>query len=166
MLEQAVLIARDMNEPEKIVGFAERGALLYRQNGSPESAGQLLEKAAKILDATNKFPDECLDLYMKAGDTVANEDRQKEAPEYYGKAARILAKSKKYDECAKVLRQAIALQQEAGSARSCSAFASALVLVNLAREDSVAATKAFNEFQGYIEQDPRQALQQVIVVKC
>jgi hypothetical protein len=31
MLEQAVLLARDMNQFDKIGGFAERGALLYRQ---------------------------------------------------------------------------------------------------------------------------------------
>ena len=31
MLEQAVLLARDMQQFDKIGGFAERGALLYRQ---------------------------------------------------------------------------------------------------------------------------------------
>jgi hypothetical protein len=31
MLEQAVLISRDMQQLDKIGGFAERGALLYRQ---------------------------------------------------------------------------------------------------------------------------------------
>ena len=31
MLEQAVLLCRDMNQFDKIGGFAERGALLYRQ---------------------------------------------------------------------------------------------------------------------------------------
>jgi len=34
MLEQAVLLCRDMNQFDKIGGFAERGALLYRQGKS------------------------------------------------------------------------------------------------------------------------------------
>jgi hypothetical protein len=34
MLEQAVLISRDMQQFDKIGGFAERGALLYRQGKS------------------------------------------------------------------------------------------------------------------------------------
>ena len=32
-----------------VVKYAERGALLYRQDGSNESAAQLLEKACKIV---------------------------------------------------------------------------------------------------------------------
>ena len=55
--------------------------------GNPESAAQLLEKAAKLLEA--KFPDEALALYTKAADTVGNEDRPKEASEYLAKVAKL-----------------------------------------------------------------------------
>merc|ERR1719323_776428 len=49
MLEQAVLLSRDLGDLDGVVKFAERGALLFRQDGSNESAAQLLEKACKIV---------------------------------------------------------------------------------------------------------------------
>ncbi len=58
MLEQCVLICRDSNRLGQIAELAERGGLLYRQHGSPESAAQLLEKAAKILES--KDPVRCV----------------------------------------------------------------------------------------------------------
>ena len=55
--------------------------------GNPESAAQLLEKAAKLLET--KSPDEALALYSKAADTVGCEDRPKEASEYMAKVAKL-----------------------------------------------------------------------------
>jgi len=116
MLEQAVLLCRDMEQFDKLGGYAERGALLYRQGhldyfqsflllslvvqtlhfntmnlgGNPESAAQLLEKAAKLLEM--KFPEEALSLYSKAAETVGCEDRPKEASEYLSKVAKLQVK--------------------------------------------------------------------------
>ena len=53
MLEQAVLLSRDLDDMDGVVKYAERGALLYRQDGSNESAAQLLEKACKIVIRVN-----------------------------------------------------------------------------------------------------------------
>ena len=55
--------------------------------GNPESAAQLLEKAAKILES--KSPEEALSLYSKAAETVGTEDRPKEASEYMAKVAKL-----------------------------------------------------------------------------
>ena len=49
---------------------------LFRQHGSPESAAQLLEKAAKIIEP--KDPATALELYEKAAETVMTEDRPKQ----------------------------------------------------------------------------------------
>ena len=43
-------IARDQNQFDEVEDLASRGGLLYRQSGSPESAAQLLVRAAKILE--------------------------------------------------------------------------------------------------------------------
>ncbi len=87
MLEQSVLICRDSNRMGEIGDLAERGGLLYRQHGSPESAAQLLEKAAKILE--NKDSLRALELYEKAAETIMVEDRPKQAAEYLVKVGRL-----------------------------------------------------------------------------
>ena len=50
MLDQAVIVSRDMGKPEDIAKLAERGAMMYRQVNKPEAASTLLDKAAKILE--------------------------------------------------------------------------------------------------------------------
>ena len=75
--------------------YAERGGLLYRQNGNPEAAAQLLEKAAKILE--QKHPDRSLALYTHAAETVGTEGRDKEASELLTKVAKLQVKMKMWD---------------------------------------------------------------------
>ena len=86
---------RDTNQLDKIVDYAERGGLLYRQNGNPEAAAQLLEKAAKILE--QKHPDRSLSLYTHAAETVGTEGRDKEASELLTKVAKLQVKMKMWD---------------------------------------------------------------------
>ena len=87
MLDQAVLLSRDLNRMDDVVSYAERGALLFRQDGSNESAAQLLEKAAKIVESS--CPDKAIGIYTKAAETVGVEDRPREHAEYLSKAARL-----------------------------------------------------------------------------
>ena len=69
--------------------------MLYRQNGNPEAAAQLLEKAAKILEP--KHPDKALTLYIHAAETVGTEGRDKEAAEMLTKVAKLQVKQKMWD---------------------------------------------------------------------
>ena len=69
MLEQAVLVTRDMGKLEEIAKLAERGALMYRQVNKPEAASTLLDKAAKILEKDR--PEDATGLYEKAAETVS-----------------------------------------------------------------------------------------------
>lgn len=67
------------------------------------------------------------------------EDRPKQASEYLTKAARLLAKAKNYDDAASTINKAILLLQESGSTGTCGRLVAALVLIQLAKEDQVAA---------------------------
>ena len=87
MLDQAVLLSRDLNKLDDVVQYAERGALLLRQDGSNESAAQLLEKGAKIVETSS--PDKAVGIYLKAAETVGVEDRPRESADYVGRAARL-----------------------------------------------------------------------------
>jgi len=160
MLEQAVLICRDTNQLDKIVDYAERGGMLYRQNGNPEAAAQLLEKAAKILE--QKHPDKALTLYTHAAETVGTEGRDKEASELLTKVAKLQVKSKMWDKAKETIRQTIALQTEIGSTLLTGRLVGGLVLVELAREDTVAANKSFHELEGWCDADLRQGVRALL----
>ena len=66
-LEGALLVCREQGRLEEVVDLASRGGLLYRQAGSPESAAQMLAKAAKIVE--RETPERAVSLYEKAADT-------------------------------------------------------------------------------------------------
>lgn len=160
MLEQSVLICRDINRLEAIVDLAERGGLLYRQHGSPESASQLLEKAAKILET--KHPDQSLSLYAKAAETIMVEDRPKIAAEYMAKVARLQTKIGQYNEASESCKRCILLFQEAGFTNTSGRIVAGYVLLQLALEDSIAASKVYHDWGGHCDSDQRGALQMIL----
>ena len=67
-------MVRDLGQLEEVEVLAERGGLLYRQAGSPESAAQLMVRAAKLLEM--KDPGKAVGLYQKVRERgrVAAED--------------------------------------------------------------------------------------------
>lgn len=160
MLETTVLVCRDSGKLDEIPKVAERGGLLYRQHGSPESAAQLLEKAAKILEATDTKAS--LELYEKASETIMVEDRPKQAAELMAKVSRLQAKLKNWPGTIEALENTIKLFQESGNVNTAGRYATALVLVHVITEDVVAAAKSFNQWGGYCEPDQSQALNSII----
>merc|ERR1719323_429405 len=141
MLEQAVLLSRDLGDLDGVVRFAERGALLYRQDGSNESAAQLLEKACKIVESSN--PEQAIGLYIKAAETVCVEERPRESSEYMARAARLQVRCKKFDDAIETLQKTIVIQQSIDNAQAaCGRSAAGLVMVYLMKEDHIAAMKA------------------------
>jgi gamma-soluble NSF attachment protein len=101
------------------------------------------------------------------------EDSSRQATEYASKVARILVKLNMFDQAADSIRREIGLHQESEQTGAIGRLAVALVLVQLAREDCVAAEKAFKEWgnccdvqeiqtlesllQAYDEEDPELA---------
>uniref|UniRef100_A0A182WB39 Gamma-soluble NSF attachment protein n=1 Tax=Anopheles minimus TaxID=112268 RepID=A0A182WB39_9DIPT len=143
-LDQAILICKEMNNLGDIRKLAERSCNLYQQHGSPESGATVLDKAAKILEQTH--PEDALQLYKQAVDVVTIEDSTRQGAEYASKVARIMVKLGMYDQAADAIRREIGLHQQVGSDGAIGRLAVALVLVQLARGDYVAAEKAFKEW--------------------
>uniref|UniRef100_A0A182PHL0 Gamma-soluble NSF attachment protein n=1 Tax=Anopheles epiroticus TaxID=199890 RepID=A0A182PHL0_9DIPT len=143
-LDQAILICKEMNNLGEIRKLAERSCNLYQQHGSPESGATVLDKAAKILEQTH--PEDALQLYKQAVDVVTIEDSTRQGAEYASKVARIMVKLGMYDQAADAIRREIGLHQQVGSEGAIGRLAVALVLVQLARGDYVAAEKAFKEW--------------------
>uniref|UniRef100_A0A2M3ZIL5 Gamma-soluble NSF attachment protein n=1 Tax=Anopheles braziliensis TaxID=58242 RepID=A0A2M3ZIL5_9DIPT len=143
-IDQAILICKDMNSLGDIRKLAERACNLYQQHGSPESGATVLDKAAKILEQSH--PEDALQLYKQAVDVVTIEDSTRQGAEYASKVARIMVKLGMYDQAADAIRREIGLHQQVGSDGAIGRLAVALVLVQLARGDYVAAEKAFKEW--------------------
>ncbi|KXJ76616.1 hypothetical protein RP20_CCG009322 [Aedes albopictus] len=143
-LDQVILICKDMNNLAEVRKYAEKACNLYQQHGSPESGAATLDKAAKILEGTN--PEDALQLYKLAVDVATIEDSSRQGAEYASKVARIMVKLGMYDQAADAIRREIGLHQQVGSEAAIGRLAVALVLVQLARGDYVAAEKAFKEW--------------------
>lgn len=157
VLDQAVLLSRDLNDFEAVVSYAERGALLFRQDGSTESAAQLLEKAAKIVVATD--PEKAIGIYLKAADTVGLEDEPRKAIDHIAMAARLQVRCKKWDEAVVTLNKVLHIMSSLdGYAAVAGRNAAGLVMVQLMREDHIAATKAFEMYGGYCDHETQRAL--------
>ncbi|PNF17069.1 Gamma-soluble NSF attachment protein [Cryptotermes secundus] len=172
-IDQAVLVCKDLGDYRDVASLAERACNLYQQHGSPDSGSASLDKAAKLLESQR--PDQALRLYQRAADVVLIEDSQRQGAEFTSKIARLMVKLQMYDEAADALRREIGLHQQSENISAIGRLAVALVLVQLARGDTVAAEKAFKEWgnccdapevqtlemllQAFDEEDPQAARQ-------
>lgn len=159
-LDQVILIAKEIGNFSDVQEYAERACHLYQQHGSPESGASSLDKAAKILESTN--PEKALQLYQHACDVVMIEDSSRQGAEYISKVARIMVKLGMFDQAADAIRREIGLQQLSESYQAIGRLAVALVLVQLARGDTVAAEKAFKEWGNCCDVQEVQTLEMLL----
>ncbi|XP_072756248.1 gamma-soluble NSF attachment protein [Anoplolepis gracilipes] len=159
-IEQALLICKEMGDLSEVSKLAHSACSLFQQHGSPESGVTALDKAAKMLEATQ--PQQALELFKRAADIIMGEDSPRHAAEYMSKAARLLVKLQMYDEAADAIRREIGMYQEVKLWQSLGRLTVALVLVQLARGDQVAAEKAFKEWGNYCEPPEVQTLEMLL----
>ncbi|XP_046414884.1 gamma-soluble NSF attachment protein-like isoform X1 [Neodiprion virginianus] len=159
-MEQALLVCKELGNLTEVPKLAHSACSLYQQHGSPESGASVLDKAAKLLEATE--PAQALELYKRAADVVMSEDSPRQAAEYMSKVARILVKLKMYDQAADAIRREIGMHQQIDHTPSVGRLAVALVLVQLARGDQVAAEKAFKEWGNYCDVPEVQTLEMLL----
>ncbi|XP_032688760.1 gamma-soluble NSF attachment protein-like [Odontomachus brunneus] len=159
-IEQALLISKEMGDLSSVSKLAHSACSLFQQHGSPESGVTTLDKAAKMLEASQ--PEQALELFKRAADIVMGEDSPRHAAEYMSKAARLLVKLQRYDEAADAIRREIGMHQQIKHWQSIGRLTVALVLVQLARDDQVAAEKAFKEWGNYCEAPEVQTLETLL----
>jgi len=148
--DQAMLICKEMGQLEEVDDLASRGGLLYRQAGSPESASQMLVRAAKLLEV--KHPEKAISLYEKAADTVGTEDRPAEAGQHIEQAAKLTVRACQYDKAADLLSSALNMYSEAGAQGSMHGrVVLSFVIVQIKRGDCVAASKVWSQWGGWCD---------------
>ncbi|XP_011878533.1 PREDICTED: gamma-soluble NSF attachment protein-like [Vollenhovia emeryi] len=159
-IEQALLICKEMGDLSEVSKLAHSACSLFQQHGSPESGVTALDKAAKMLEATQ--PQQALELFKRAADIIMGEDSPRHAAEYMSKAARLLVRLQMYDEAADAIRREIGMYQDCKLWQSLGRLTVALVLVQLARGDQVAAEKAFKEWGNFCEPPEVQTLEMLL----
>ncbi|XP_037032410.1 gamma-soluble NSF attachment protein-like isoform X2 [Bradysia coprophila] len=158
--EQVILILKEQNNFGEIESLAHRACRLYQQQGSPEAAASALDKAAKIIE--NIHPEQALNLYQHAIEVVMIEDHSRQGAGYATKVSRIMVRLGMFDQAADALRREICLNQQTESYQAIGRLAVALVLVQLARGDSVAAEKAFKEWGNCCDANEVQTLEMLL----
>ncbi|KAJ8919765.1 hypothetical protein NQ315_006294 [Exocentrus adspersus] len=159
-LDQCVLICKELGDLREVASLAERAANMYQTHGSAESAAASLDKAAKILEA--QHPADALRLFQRAAEIAMIQDSSRQAAEYTSKVARLHVKLQQYDLAADALRRELGLHQQNESYQAAGRLTVALVLVQLARGDVVAAEKAFKEWGNYCEGPEVQTLEMLL----
>ncbi|KAF5288240.1 hypothetical protein FQA39_LY04008 [Lamprigera yunnana] len=159
-IDQAILICKELGDLREVTAFAERAANMYQNHGSADTAAASLDKAAKIME--QQYPEQALHLYLRAADVAMIQDSTRQATEYVSKISRIYVKLKQYDAAADSIRREIGLHQQNEAYQATGRLAVALVLVQLARADVVAAEKAFKEWGNYCEGPEVQTLEMLL----
>ncbi|KAJ8934739.1 hypothetical protein NQ318_022811 [Aromia moschata] len=159
-LDQCVLVCKELGDLREVASLAERAANMFQTHGSAESAAASLDKAAKILESHH--PADALRLFQRAAEISMIQDSSRQAAEYTSKVARLHVKLQQYDLAADAIRRELGLHQQNESYQATGRLTVALVLVQLARGDVVAAEKAFKEWGNYCEGPEVQTLETLL----
>ncbi|KAL3270745.1 hypothetical protein HHI36_021270 [Cryptolaemus montrouzieri] len=159
-LDQAILVCKELGDLKEVPQLADRAANMFQSHGSAESAASTLDKAAKILEA--QHPAEALQLFKRAADIALVQDSTRQAAEFMSKVARIHVKLKQFESAADAIRRELGLREQTESYQATGRLAVALVLVQIARGDIVAAEKAFKEWGNYCEAPEVQCLEMLL----
>ncbi|XP_072930928.1 gamma-soluble NSF attachment protein [Epargyreus clarus] len=159
-LENAIIVSKETSPPEELFNLARDACSLYQQHGSGDSGANVLDKAAKIIE--ENAPELAVTLFQQAADVSSTESSQHQGSEYISKASRILVKLQRYDEAVDSLRREIGFHQEAGNMGAMGRLTVAIVLVQLARGDAVAAEKAYKEWGNNCEVPEMQTIEQLL----
>lgn len=158
--EQSAMVSKELNDWNSVMKYFEHSSHLFREHGIPDTAALTLNRGAQIVES--KYPEKAAEWYGQASDVTMLEDRPRQAAEYANKAVRIYLKLKKFDEAIEWIRKAINFLMESEDNQACGRLVVSLVLIQLARDDIVAAQKAFQEGKSYVEQQEIYTLTQLL----
>ncbi|XP_064467473.1 gamma-soluble NSF attachment protein-like [Ornithodoros turicata] len=158
--EQAALVSRDMGDLKQTSSLVDRASRFFIDSRSPDTAALVLERGAKIIEA--KFPEIAVEFFTRASEIVGVEDRPRQAADFRSQAVRILLKLKKWDEAAEAISAQQQLLLEGEDQKSAARLAVGLILVQLARDDPVAASRVFKNSSAYMESEEQCTLSELL----
>ncbi|KAJ8374949.1 hypothetical protein SKAU_G00055290 [Synaphobranchus kaupii] len=142
-LEQAGMMLKDMQRMPEAIQYIEKASMMYVENGTPDTAAMALDRAGKLIEPMDL--EKAVNLYQQAASVFENEDRLRQAVELLGKASRLLVRQHRFDEAAVSLQKEKNMYKEIENYPTCFKKTIAQVLVQLHRNDYVAADKCVRE---------------------
>lgn len=107
-------------------------------------------------------PSKAAEFYAVAADISMIEGKTFQGAEFAGKAARMHMKLKNLNAAADALAKQFQLMMETGDERQCGRIVVCQVILQLARDDYVAAKKAYMDGQVYVEQQEQYTLSMLL----
>lgn len=145
--EQAGLICKENNMIEDAINLMEYAAKLFQEDGSPDTAALVLDRAGKIVEISH--PSKSAQLFQKACDVSEIEDKPRQCAEFIGKSSRILIHLQKYDEALAGLKREIDYLAAVENFPAISRVLIGAILVYLKQSDPVGAEQFYNSALGY-----------------
>ncbi|VVC39445.1 Tetratricopeptide-like helical domain [Cinara cedri] len=161
-LDQAIIISKEIGDLSDVPMLALKGCHYYQQQGSAGSASLLLCKAADMLLQSD--PDSAVKLLKEASNISGSEDSFGQSMESTHKAARLLVKLKRFEEAEEELKRQFEMACDGGPSSNLGKVAVELFLLQLAKEDNVAAKKVLQEYgEQYCEQSEIDMLDNLLI---
>ncbi|CAI2352618.1 unnamed protein product [Caenorhabditis sp. 36 PRJEB53466] len=139
--EGAAMLLRDIKEFSESVVLFEKAIDGYAESGSLDTAAMTVEKAADVLK--NDDPKKALAIFQRGLSLVQQSDRAKMASQFLKQITKLSLQLNEYKEALASIREEIEKFVEIREYPRIGQLGIGLVLVNLALEDSVAATKDY-----------------------
>ncbi|KAJ1345772.1 hypothetical protein KIN20_000381 [Parelaphostrongylus tenuis] len=145
--EGAAMLLREAGDIAAAFPLFEKAIGQYAEAGSLDTAAMTVERAAKVVAQTE--PEKAVKLYEKGLGLVQQSDRSKLAGEFLSQIARLNLRMERYNEASKAICEEIEKYVEVKESGRVGQLTIALILVQLALGDSVAAAK---RYQWVVEQ--------------
>jgi len=110
---QAQIYAQHLNQASKAAGTLEAASRLYRLHASPDKAGEVLERAGKLLELSD--PHKAVVLMVQAGELLDDEDRGRFATEAFRKAAVLSLKNGKVNDAIPIQNRLVDVWRRVGN---------------------------------------------------
>jgi len=143
--ENAGDMAVALKQVTDAVSLYRNAAEMFGDNGTLERAGDTLAKAAAALEAID--PDAALKMYLEVVDKYEGEETGiRKAVDALRKAVNLMLVNNKLDEALNLLKKQVELLESSKQKNDLFKTYLSVLIVHLARNDSVAAGKAYDSY--------------------
>ena len=156
----ALSIGKDLSNWDRAIQYFENACMMYREHGVPDTAALCMDRAGKMLESVK--PEKSAEFYATASDVSMIESKNHQSAEFAGKAARMYLKLGNLDEAAKQITTQYDRLVEAEDRASAGRIVVCMIIAQLARNDFVAAKKAFLDGRCFLEQQELYTCSQLI----
>ncbi|KXS22082.1 TPR-like protein [Gonapodya prolifera JEL478] len=158
----AVILAQQLKRPEDAADMYKRVSDVLALNGSADKAAEMLERAAKTVEATDQ--NKAIEYYLASCDALEDADRQHLAVDTFKRTATVLLKWKRFDLASTTLCRLAAIYRSTGNKNQLYKTALSTVILQLALNDEVGASKKLDEYapDGFPSSDEGKVASQLV----